>query len=144
MQRASLEPRANKTRRPTLVGCVVACCLLLEGLLGTRWAHAQESRPLLNPGTADGSASAPPAEALTHYNRGRELYQAGRYREAVVELEDASRLDPGSANLVYNLARVYELLGELDLAIRHYQRYRAMLPPTETEELASTLPFAVR
>lgn len=136
MQRASLEPRANGTRPPSLARWVVACFLLLQGLLGARLTFAQESSPLLNPRPASGDASAPPAEALTHYNRGRELYQAGRYREAVVELEQASRLDPESANLVYNLARVYELLGELDLAIRNYQRYRTMLPASETAELA--------
>lgn len=53
-----------------------------------------------------------------------------------MELDLASKLDPGSANLVYNLARVYELLGELDNAIGQYQRYRGMLPATEKEELA--------
>lgn len=96
--------------------------------------HAQDSQraPLMAPRSGD-QHEAPPA-AVEHYNRGRELYQAGRYREAVDELSIAARLDPGSANLVYNLARVYELLGEIDLAIRNYERYRDMLPREEMDE----------
>jgi tetratricopeptide (TPR) repeat protein len=69
----------------------------------------------------------PPPEAIDHYSRGRAHYQAGRYREAVIELEQALALDPGSPNLVYNLARVYELLGRIDPAIANYERYRSML-----------------
>lgn len=76
----------------------------------------------------------PPKAAVDHYSRGREHYQAGRYREAVAELEQALALDPSSPNLVYNLARVYELLGNIDQAIAHYERYRAMLPDDEAAE----------
>lgn len=76
----------------------------------------------------------PPSEALEHYGRGRAHYQAGRYREAVVELERARELDPSSPNLVYNLARVYELLGDIDLAIENYGVYRDMLPTSERAE----------
>ena len=35
---------------------------------------------------------------------------------------------------MYNVARVYELLGELSKATSYYERYRAMLPVSETEE----------
>src|SRR5262245_24814610 len=56
----------------------------------------------------------PPDAAIQHYSIGREHYQAGRYREALNELEQAVRLDPASPNLVFNVARVYELLGEID------------------------------
>ena len=77
---------------------------------------------------------AAPPEALDHYNRGRAYYRAGRYEEAVVELERALTLDPDSPDLVYNLARVYELLGNIDPSIAYYERYRAMLPATELDE----------
>jgi tetratricopeptide (TPR) repeat protein len=73
---------------------------------------------------------------MAHYKKGRELYLAGRYREAVVELEAALALDPESPNLLYNLARVYELLGEIDVSIAHYKHYRELLPPSEVEERA--------
>jgi tetratricopeptide (TPR) repeat protein len=77
---------------------------------------------------------APPAEALEHYTRGREHYQAGRYQDATVELERALTLDPDSPNLVYNLARVYELRGEIDRSMQYYRRYLAMLPASESDE----------
>lgn len=80
------------------------------------------------------TTESPPQTAVEHYNRGREHYQAGRYREALVELETALTTDPRSPNLVYNVARVHELLGQLDAASQFYQRYRDMLPQAEHEE----------
>ncbi|MCS6798034.1 MAG: tetratricopeptide repeat protein [Myxococcota bacterium] len=85
-------------------------------------------------GDAAAQARTPPAEAVRFYESGREHYMAGRYREAIADLERALVLDPGSATLAYNIARVHELLGELDEAIRYYQRYFTMLPPSEAEE----------
>jgi Flp pilus assembly protein TadD len=89
-------------------------------------------------GAEDGShgTATPPRGALDHYEKGRALYLAGRYREAVVELERALALDPDSPNLVYNLAHVYELLGEIDLAIRHYRHYRELLSEADAAERA--------
>jgi tetratricopeptide (TPR) repeat protein len=68
------------------------------------------------------------------YRSGREHFEAGRYREAIADLEQALALDPSSPTLVYNVARVYELLGELDEAIRYYQVYLQMLTPDEEDE----------
>lgn len=87
-------------------------------------------------GRAEDSAqqAVPPKEAIDHYSRGRAHYQAGRYREAAVELEQARALDPNSPNLVYNLARVYELQGNIDQALANYERYRAMLPADDVVE----------
>ncbi len=106
-------------------------CIALAVLLGAGSAFAQDTvaRP-------DSSEREPPRAALEHYRKGRELYSAGRYREAAVELEAALALDPDSPNLIYNLARVYELLGEIDTAILHYKRYRSLLAASEVEERA--------
>jgi tetratricopeptide (TPR) repeat protein len=76
----------------------------------------------------------PPAEAVELYRQGRELYQQGRYAEAAVELERALMLDPASPNLVFNVARVYELLGEIDKSMVFYQRYLRLLPEEDVEE----------
>jgi len=76
----------------------------------------------------------PPPEAIEFYARGRQLYQEGRYREAAVDLERALMLDPTSPNLVFNVARVYELLGELEKSIGFYHRYVQLLGPDEGEE----------
>ncbi len=85
------------------------------------------------------TASQAPAKALEHYNRGRAHYLAGRYRQALQELEVAVNLDPTSPNLVYNVARVYELLGDIDQAIAFYRRYRDMLPAKEQAERERTV-----
>jgi tetratricopeptide (TPR) repeat protein len=83
---------------------------------------------------AETSAVPPPAEAIEFYRIGREHFVAGRYREAITDLERALQLDPGSPTLLYNLARVHELLGELAEALRYYNAYSALLPATEREE----------
>jgi len=74
------------------------------------------------------------AQAVEFYRRGREHFEAGRYRDAISDLEQAVTLDPSSPTLVYNVARVYELLGELDHSIRYYQVYLRMLSAEEEDE----------
>ena len=76
----------------------------------------------------------PPKAALDHYMLGRRHYLAGRYREALVELKMALELDRNAPDLLYNIARVYENLGELDESIAYYQRYLAQLPLEQIEE----------
>ncbi len=110
-------------RRPLRALCAWLSAVLCLVLCQVAPATAQETAP-----------HNPPAAAIEGYNRGRALYLAGRYREAVIELERALALDPTSPNLVYNVARVYELLGELSKATSFYERYRGMLPASETEE----------
>jgi tetratricopeptide (TPR) repeat protein len=81
---------------------------------------------------SDGSEA--PREALDRYMLGRRYYLAGRYREALVELKAALELDRNAPDLLYNVARVYENLGELDEAIAYYQRYLTQLPLDQIEE----------
>lgn len=68
-------------------------------------------------------APAAQSEAQQHFERALEHYRAGRYRAAIDALRAALALDPGSKDLVYNLALVHEKLGELDAAILALQRY---------------------
>lgn len=112
---------------------MAALCAVLVCGLPVRPGLAQDAAERVH--GEDGHRE-PPRAALAHYKKGRELYLAGRYREAVVELEAALALDPESPNLLYNLARVYELLGEIDTSIAHYKHYRELLPPSEVEERA--------
>jgi tetratricopeptide (TPR) repeat protein len=121
---ASIFRRSARVLGRGLARVAIACAC---GALGAPMARAEDVR---------GPMHMPPPAALEHYNRGRAHYQAGRYREAVVELEQALTLDPGSPNLVYNLARVYELLGDIDRALPHYEHYRDMLPASAVEERA--------
>jgi tetratricopeptide (TPR) repeat protein len=99
---------------------------------GTQWNAAEEPDPT---GLQLGSDNIdPPKAALDHYMLGRRHYLAGRYREALVELKMALELDRNAPDLLYNIARVYENLGELDESIAYYQRYLAVLPPEQVEE----------
>jgi tetratricopeptide (TPR) repeat protein len=58
-----------------------------------------------------------------HFEHALEHYRAGRYRAAIQALNSAIVLDPNSKDLFFNLALVYEKLGELDRAIVALGRY---------------------
>ena len=108
----------------------VAVCLALAALvmlvaLPTSTADAQDQRE-------------PPAEAMQFFENAREAYREGRYPDAAADLERALVLDPNAPALLFNLGRVYELMGRYDDAISVYMRLRAVTPPTETEEIART------
>lgn len=105
----------------TVARTLVAC--LATAVLASATAGAQDRRE-------------PPTEAVDFYRSGREHFTAGRYREAIDDLERALTLDPGSPTLLYNLGRVYELLGELDQAIEYYAQYVRLMPESESEERA--------
>jgi tetratricopeptide (TPR) repeat protein len=77
-------------------------------------------------------------EARVFFERAKELYAAGRYREAAEHLELALQRDPDGKDLVYNLALVRERLGEPEEAIVWVDRYLAMkLEPQERQRAES-------
>ncbi|MBX3246048.1 MAG: tetratricopeptide repeat protein [Myxococcales bacterium] len=76
----------------------------------------------------------PPPEAIELFASGRAHYEGGRYGDAARDLEAALQLDPGSPTLIYNLTRVYELMGDLDRALRYGEQYLMLLPPDDEEE----------
>lgn len=75
-----------------------------------------------------------PPEAVEFYRQAREHYESGEYRQAADDLERALMLDPDSPTLVYNLARVYELLGEPERALQRYEQYQRLLPQQQAQE----------
>lgn len=80
-------------------------------------------------------------QAQQAYEQGRAHYQAGRYEEAAEALERAHAADPDAPVLIYNLARVYELLAQHERSLGHYRRYLGMLEgtgPEVAEERART------
>ncbi len=62
-------------------------------------------------------------EALALYQRSEELYDQGRYQEAVVALLRVIELDPDAPELYYNIALAYEHLTEFDQALEYLNRY---------------------
>jgi tetratricopeptide (TPR) repeat protein len=75
-------------------------------------------------------------EARMHFERGRVAYRQGELKQALTAFARAYELAP-SAELEFNLARVYERLGEAEPAIRHYRGYLAgrTVPARERERI---------
>ncbi len=73
------------------------------------------------------------AKAQRHFQRAKELYGAGNYREAVHELEIARKLDPKAKDLVMNLGIVHEKLGKFDEALAYFKTYLEMEGVTTAE-----------
>jgi tetratricopeptide (TPR) repeat protein len=63
------------------------------------------------------------AGARRHFDRSLELYRAGRYSEALGELQRAAELDPRGKDLFFNLSLVHEKLGQLPEAITALERF---------------------
>jgi tetratricopeptide (TPR) repeat protein len=119
---------------------VGSCAVAIAVLGGVPAVRAQEE-----PERGDsGSTRVTPRESIELYQRAREAYRHGRYAEAARDLENALVLDPGSPTLLYNLARVYELAGELERAIAVYRRYLRVIPENDTAERERTEAAIVR
>jgi outer membrane receptor protein involved in Fe transport len=69
---------------------------------------------------ADSSAD----EAEARFRHGAALYKAGKFEEALLEFFASNRLAP-NRNVVFNIARSYEALGQYDEAYQYYDAYRA-------------------
>lgn len=113
-----------------------------QGLHARLWASAALMVVAMTSAAgAQEEVAQPPPEALEFFQEGRDHYSAGRYSEAAAAMEQAISLDPNSETLVFNLARIYELLGELDRAIHYGRRYREMVryDAEEVERADATL-----
>lgn len=72
------------------------------------------------------------ARAQQLFVQGLAAYEAGRLDEAARLLREADTLVP-SPELAFNIARVYERMGDADQAIRFFERYLREGQPSETE-----------
>ncbi len=72
-------------------------------------------------------------EAQQHFQRAKDLYQTGAYREAIAELTQARGLDPKAKDLVFNLGTVHEKLGKFEEAIAFFRQYMEMESVTAAE-----------
>jgi tetratricopeptide (TPR) repeat protein len=116
-------------------------------------AHAQATPPMVDAARAEGTTEAvaapldgegadpagghaAPREAVELFQRAREEYRTGRYQDAARDLEVALVIDPSSPTLLFNLARVYELQGDLERAIAVYRHYVRVVPASDAAERA--------
>ncbi|MBX3185616.1 MAG: tetratricopeptide repeat protein [Labilithrix sp.] len=74
-------------------------------------------------------------KAQEHFQRAKDLYAGGSYREAIAELEAARVLDPKAKDLVFNLGIVHEKLQRYDEAIVFFRQYLEMESVTAAERV---------
>jgi tetratricopeptide (TPR) repeat protein len=82
---------------------------------------------------APGPVPAAHANAQQCFERAQADYAAGRLAEARRGLHCAYAQMPASAELVWNLARVSERMGDVDEGLRYFREYLTLAQPTEAE-----------
>jgi tetratricopeptide (TPR) repeat protein len=85
---------------------------------------------LVGTARADEPAAPPPPmapEAKAHFDRGIQLYQEGRFDEAVAELEAGRAIDP-RPEFLYSLGQSERKRGDCKRAIEYLQAYLAAVP----------------
>lgn len=113
------------------VRCSLAVALAVPAFLATTPSFAQV------PARAPEAAADPrDSDARPHFDRALELYRAGRYADALVQLQRAAELDPNGKDLFFNLSLVHEKLGQLPQAIAALQRFRELEPDADERERA--------
>lgn len=80
------------------------------------------------------------AAARAHFEEGQRAYQAGDFPRAAREFAAAYELH-GSPELAFNVARVSERAGDLDVAIRYYEAYvqTGRLPEADAAAVRATI-----
>jgi len=68
--------------------------------------------------------------AKAHFARGKQHYDAGKYREAITSFQAAAAIQ-GSPLLDYNIGRCHEKLGQLEAAIAAFRRYLVGKPEAQ-------------
>jgi tetratricopeptide (TPR) repeat protein len=95
--------------------------LTLGGLALANVARAQSAVP------PDASAH---EHALQLFSDGKKAYKQGDMQTAIKDLEAAYELEPAPV-LLYNLARAYEGIGELEKAVSAYEHFLSAEPNAE-------------
>lgn len=103
----------RKARGPVTAGLLVAALLAAVTPLGP--AQAQDT-------ASDPAKQARLERARTLFEEAQRAYAEGRFREAARKMQVAYRLTR-SPELAFNVARVFERMGETDLAIQYFRIY---------------------
>ncbi|MCP4535583.1 MAG: tetratricopeptide repeat protein [Chloroflexi bacterium] len=103
--------------------------VLIAALGGTLFACGREEPvpPTLVPATPEPVAS-PTLSASENLERGMDYYEQGDLEQAVVEFEEAIRLDPDYVEAHYNLGLVYADRGEFGAAIAEHEQAIELAP----------------
>jgi tetratricopeptide (TPR) repeat protein len=109
------------------VTALITCVAFYLAVLWPHRAHAQAAAPPPSP-----SPSAPVADdamqaAKTHFEAGKNAYNAGDYVAAIREFKAAEALRP-SPILAYNIGLANEKLLKRRVAVKYYRRYLEQMP----------------
>jgi tetratricopeptide (TPR) repeat protein len=110
--------------KPVPLWCVFALCSWVPTLAAAEEAYPDEVAAAPEDGQepfVQGEGGDP--QALILYQEAEELYDEGRYQEAVTTLVRVLEIDPNAPELYYNIALVYEHLNEYDRALEYLDRY---------------------
>ena len=130
----------TRCRRISSLRRLGALAVLAAATVAVPLTAIAQPKPGSSPATLpqDSSSSNEPKtkeqlEAQQHFQRAKDLYQTGAYREAIAELEAARLLDPKAKDLVFNLGIVQEKLGKFDEAITFFRQYMELDTVTAAE-----------
>jgi tetratricopeptide (TPR) repeat protein len=73
-------------------------------------------------------------EARGHFKRGMTAISSGKYESGIDELKRAYDLLP-HPNVLFNIARAYVEMGDIENAIQYYKQYTGENPPDREEVL---------
>ena len=104
-----------KLCRTAPTGVLISICLAWTCFALPPAAQGQDARP-------EKPAGQELARARKHFEAGARAYETGKLHIALDHFLKAYRLAP-SPELLFNLARVYERMGEAEQGIHHFRRY---------------------
>lgn len=97
------------------------CGVALAGVLAL-WGSWLSPAPAAAQARPESGERDKVAEVERLYAEGAALYRAGKYRPAIALFKQAHGLIP-VANLLYNIARCYQAVGEIRPAMSYYKRF---------------------
>jgi len=111
--------------KPRSLTALVTCIAFAGAIFWPYQARAQQAQPA--PATAAPAGDDALVQAKTHFEAGKNAYNAGDYQTAIREFKAAEALRP-SPVLDYNIGLANEKLGKKRVAVKYYHRYLDGMP----------------
>jgi len=103
------------------------------------WSSLALGVPLLTACSTD-----PNKEKVGYFNSGERYFNTGKYQEAVIEFQNATRIDPGFAEAHYQLARSYLSLNASEAAFRELTETVSLDPKNADAQVQLAILFIAR
>jgi tetratricopeptide (TPR) repeat protein len=111
--------------RPRSVTALTTCLAFAAAIFWPHIARAQQQQPATAPAPAAGDEAL--NQAKSHFDAGKNAYNAGDYPTAIREFKAAEALRP-SPILDYNIGLANEKLNKKRVAVKYYKRYLEGMP----------------